>query len=213
MPKLFHFENADKDVWNGRDDAKSGVGFRRGSRCISVGNPGTGKSNAVCNKVADSDPAYDLIYIYTVSRVSKEYDKINYIHVNSIQDLPQQEELTSDKKILIILEDMDAIPRKDIPIIDTYLRFSCSHLGVTFCIVCQNFFSILPSFRRKMDVFILHMTNIDSRILKAINIPKEDMDDLVRYFKKNSKNVWDFITVDIAIKDRYIFNNEIILNV
>jgi hypothetical protein len=211
MKPIFKFQNKDKDSWQSQPDAKTGVGFRRGSRCMLIGAPNSGKTCVCFNKIVDSDPPYDIIYIYQASSSSEEYSSIKYVKLDSIQDLPPQNEIPKDKKILVILEDMDTISKKDMEVLDVWFRFSASHLGVCMVLVAQNFYSIPVALRRKLDCWIMFLHGADLSPLRSIPIPKEDREALVNYFRKHGER-HSFITIDLGIEDRYIFNNHVILN-
>lgn len=208
---VYRFENKDKDHWQCNDDAKCSGAFRRGSRVLCVGSPNSGKSNLIFNFISNSQPPFDLIYLYQASENSMEYSLINYIPLRSITDLPEVEDLPTDKKILVILEDMDSINKESHKVLDVWLRFVCSHLGACVVIAAQNYFSIPVVLRRKMDCFILFLYGMDDLVLKHIPIHKDDKQSIINYFKKYGDK-HSFITIDLAIKDKYIFNNKIILD-
>lgn len=211
LPEVFVFENADKDHWQCNDDAKTNIGFRRGSRVMLCGGPNQGKSNICFNKITDSEPPYDLIYIYQASDRSKEYNSINYIRLTSIFDLPEQNEIPEDKKILVVFEDLDTLSERELKVLDVWFRFSCSHLGVCCVLICQNFFSIPVKLRRKLDCWTLFLHGYDKLCLKHIPIPKEDREAIIRYFDRHGENHM-FITIDLAAEDRYVINNRLVLN-
>lgn len=212
MKPIFRFQNKDKDHWQKNDDAQCGGCFRMGGRVLITGPPNAGKTNCIFNLICDSTPAYDIIYLYQASKDSKEYSMINYTPLETINDLPEIEDIPKDKKILVILEDMDTVTRLELKKLDVWFRFVASHLGVCIVVAAQNFFSIPVILRRKIDCFILFLFGMDDLILKHIPIHKDDKKYIMNYFKKNGDR-HSFITIDLAIKDKYIFNNEVVLNI
>lgn len=208
---MYIFPNYDKDGWNKNEDAHTSVGIRRGSRQILCSPPNGGKTNVLFNKIAQSEPPYELFYVYKVSTKSREYDLINHVAINKIADLPKQDDIIDDRKTLLIMEDMDKIKPKELAILDEFFRYTCSHFGWSVVIVCQHFFSIPRELRLKLDTFILFLTNGDRNILYQIPcVPKEDIVSINNYFKKHG-DIHSFITIDSTIKDKYKFNNEEVL--
>jgi hypothetical protein len=209
---FYLFENADKQ-WQKDENHPDGYrGIRRGSRILIYGSPNAGKTNLIKNKIKWSIPPYEKIYIHQSSTRSQEYKDIEYIPVPRITDLPNIDDIHHHNiKTLVILEDMDTINKNDNIILDQYLRYGCSHVGISCVILCQNPISIPPVLRRKCEAFILFLWRADNSFLysKSIPIPPEDRHALMDFVKEHA-NQYDYLTIDLTRKNMYSFNDRIL---
>lgn len=171
--KIHIFKNNDKDPIKEQHDLKNLGNHVRGSRICLVGPPNSGKSNVLKNLIVNQEPAFDQIYIFHIDSSTKEYECLNANLVTSTEDLPILEELEPQKKILVIFEDVDfsSMKKIDVILLDKYLRFGCSHKGLTCYISTQNFFTIPTSLRRKIDIFYVFQVDNATRQLYLRYLP------------------------------------------
>jgi hypothetical protein len=206
--KTFVFNNKDKTDWQSKQDAKTTIGIRRGSRMLITAPPNHGKTTLLLNKIVQSDPPYEKIYIYQACPVSEEYASVDCVQIESLDQIPTPEEIKSMPKTLIILEDMDSINKKDLLHVDLLMRFSCSHFGCSVVILAQNAFSIPVLLRRKLDTFIMFLHNADTTFLMSncVPIPRQQKMRIIDAFRNATK--YDYLQIDTS-NDAVLFNGDI----
>lgn len=193
--KVHIFSNEDKDNIKEAHDLRNLANHVRSSRIILCGSPGCGKSNVVKNLITNQSPPFDEIYIYHIDTSTKEYDKINGKIVTSTDQLPSIQELDG-RKILIIFEDCDfgsqSWSKKDLIYLDKYLRYACTHKGVSVYICCQDYFSVPVSFRRKINVYYLFKSDNATQVLmkRFLPVSKNIINELMeKYLEKDYSNI------------------------
>ena len=152
--KLHVFTNRDKDGIKEEHDMKNLANHIRSSRILLVAPPGCGKTNTIFNLIVNQSPAFDKIYIFHIDASTQEYESLNAEIITDSSELPTSEEIDPHTKILVIFEDVDfsSMKQKDVSILDRYLRYNCTHKGLTLYLATQNYFTIPVSMRRKVDV-------------------------------------------------------------
>lgn len=154
--KIYILPNEDKDGWQEELDHNNLANFRRGFKMLISGRPSSGKTNLIKSLIIHQEPEFDEILICHIDKSTKEYDDTDGKMID-ISELPEPDEIDTESKILVILEDadFDGVSRNNREKINKYLRYICSHRGLSLIIVCQDPFSVPPTYRKKIDVFIL----------------------------------------------------------
>ena len=154
--KIFVLPNEDKDRWQEPLDHNNIANFRRGFKMLISGRPSCGKTNLIKSIIIHQEPEFDDIYICHIDQSTREYEDTDGKMMN-ISELPEPEEINDDMKLLVIIEDadFDGVSRRDKEKINKYLRYVCSHRGLSLIIACQDPFAIASTYRKKIDIFIL----------------------------------------------------------
>jgi energy-coupling factor transporter ATP-binding protein EcfA2 len=168
MPNLKVYTNGDKDPISEPHDLVNLANHPRSSRILISGNPGSGKSNIVKNILCAQSPEYDKCYLFHICKKTKEYEDLGCEIVTTAEELPNLDDITPNEKMVIIFEDVDysSLKKNDIILLDKYLRYGCTHLGLTCIICCQNFYSLPVSMRRKIDIY--YITRMDTATMSII---------------------------------------------
>ncbi len=211
---IFVFNNKDKSPWNTLEDSKAtyGInrGFRRGSKICVCGVPSSGKTNTIFNILTrDPEHPFDKIWVLQFEG-SEEYDSLYCDKIHKYEELPTSNEIDKTQKQLFIFEDLDEIPKQDKSILDRYMRFLSSHIGLSVILVVQNFCSLPISLRRKCDVFVISKTALNQALDYVREISKEDKLKLKEYMK--DKGRFDFVSIDLCAVDKYRFNLDTIID-
>jgi hypothetical protein len=196
--KIFVLPNADKDDWREELDHNNLCNFRRSFKMLISGRPSSGKTNLIKSIIIHQEPAFDDILICHLDKNTKEYDDTDGKMID-VNELPEPEDIEPDNKLLVILEDadFDALGRREREKINKYLRYVCSHRGLSFIIACQDPFCVPPTYRKKIDIYILFRfdpTTI-SILAKKCESTKEEFKYL---FDKHITGCHDNLCVDLT---------------
>ena len=207
--KIHLFKNREKALVHEDEDLENIANLRRGFKMLISGSPHVGKTNMVRQFIIHKNPAFDRILVVHVDPSTIEYDDIDGVEmVPNVADLPAPEDINPEQRLFIILEDLDvtALKRHDRDKINMYLRYVCSHRGVSLCMICHNPFAIPVDWRKKIDVYILYRFDSDTLTMLArrMGIQKDDF----RYLFKNCiKTKYDSLMIDLTGSDNLVRKN------
>ena len=157
--KLFHESVDMQDLGN----------MAHPSRIILCGNPNSGKSLAILNMLLHKKPPFQKIYLIHNDPNTKEY---NAIDCEVMEELPEIDEIDTDLRNLIIIEDIEyrTLSKDQKRLLDRYFGCYSTHCNISIWITAQDAISIPASIRRMAShVFIWksldlnHMSILSSR--------------------------------------------------
>ena len=104
FPKcVIPIKNPDK-TWHQPIDMDDLGNLAHPCRVILCGNPNSGKSLCILNLLLHKNPPYQKIYLIHNDPNTKEY---NAIDCEILEELPEIDEIDTEKSNLIIVEDVD----------------------------------------------------------------------------------------------------------
>jgi len=205
--KLFIPPNADKDGIKEPYDLRDPSNFVRGSRILICGRPGAGKTALIKNLIVHQMPMFDEILICHIDLSSREYEDLDGT-MTSIDELPEPEDIDPEVKTLVILEDcdFDSYSKHDREKINKYMRYVCSHKGLSLIIACQDMFAVPSTYRKKVDMYILFRFDplTLSMIARRCGLTKEEMHTIFNHYCKSQH---DSITIDLTGHPAFIRHN------
>jgi hypothetical protein len=196
---MFVFPNDDKDSIQEAENHTNLADFRRGFKMLICGRTGSGKTNVIKWLITQQNPEFDRILICHIDPNTKEYDDVEGELLQSIDELPNPEAVDCRQKILVIIEDMDfeSLKKAQKEKLNMYLRYVCSHKGVSLIMACHDPFSVPINYRRKIDVFVLY--RFDPQTLSMLAKKCEVTSDDFKYIFSNMINSkHDSICVDLT---------------
>jgi GTPase SAR1 family protein len=177
------FTNADKDPIKEKHDLHNLANHPRSSRILISGPPSSGKSNIIKNLIVNQSPEFDSCYLFHIAKQTKEYEDLGCTIVENADELPKLDEIDPSEKLIIIFEDVDysSLKKNDIVILDKYLRYGASHLGITIIVACQNFYSLPAAMRRKVDIYYITRSDTATMDLMCRNfsLTKNKFNELI----------------------------------
>ena len=132
------------------------------SRIIFCGNPNSGKLLCVLNLLLHKHPTFEKIYLIHNDTNTKEY---NSIDCEVLEEIPDIEDIDTDKRNLIIIEDLDyksSLSKEQRALLDRYFGCYSTHCNVSIWLTAQDAISIPATIRRMAShVFIWKSNDIN----------------------------------------------------
>jgi len=169
FPKcIIPIKNPDK-TWHEPIDMDDLGNFSHPCRVILCGNPNSGKSLTILQLLLHKKPPFDKIYVIHNDTQTKEYDSID---CEILDELPDIDDLDSEKSNLIIIEDLEykTMSREQRALLDRYFGCFSTHRSVSLFLTSQDAVSIPCTIRRMSSHVFLwrsgdvnHMSILSSR--------------------------------------------------
>ena len=150
-------KNHDK-TWHQPIDMDDLANLSHPCRVILCGNPNSGKSLCILNLLLHKNPPYKKIYLVHNDPNTKEY---NSIDCEILEELPDIDDIDSEKSNLIIIEDVDykSMSREQRALLDRYFGCYSTHCNVSLYLTAQDAISIPATIRRMASHIILYRSN------------------------------------------------------
>ena len=176
--------NSDKDVWTSNvNDA-----LPRGSRTIISAPPNGGKTTLLLNMLCAAD--FDKIILINDPR-SNEY---NILDCERHPEMIDPASIDLGIKTILILEDLDKMSKVATEYLDHCLRIYCSHFGLTVVLLCQNYFTIPVSLRRKICTTIIMTNSINiSLVLQHQGVTHRQKEQIMHLI--SAKKPYSYLTI------------------
>ena len=153
-----------------------------------------------------ADPMFDEIYLWHCdSTNTKEYSDID---LKILKELPDPKEWNSDKKKLVIIDDIEFknLSKNQQYCLNRLYGYVSTHKNVSVILATQNFYNIPTIVRRCSNMFILWRIN-DTTCLKTISkkcgISSSQFDMLFeKYIHKLHDSLWIDMTSNTPAKIR-----------
>lgn len=153
--KLVTFENKDKSFHERWSEGRDLCNFPHPFRAILAGPPNCGKSTCIKNILVRAVPAFEQVVIISPDpEFSREYDDVKHV---KLTECPDPEDFPGDRKMLVIMEDLDysGQKKKGKACVGRLFGYVSTHKNVSIVLAVQDPFACPPSARRTANVFIL----------------------------------------------------------
>ena len=155
--------------------------------CMICNGKNVGKSGLCKNIIANKDPPFENIIIYTPLTKTTEWtdDIPDCIMITDINQIFEDEMFNKNEKTLLVCDDLSMcdLDRKSKTALSKLIRCESSHNNLSIILINQNIYDILPSVRRCMDYNILFKLS-DEEMMKSL-CKKIDVDlDTMKYILK-----------------------------
>lgn len=168
--------------------------------CMICNGKNVGKSSLAKFLIANKDPAFEKIIVYTpLSKTTEWTDDIpDCIMITDINQIFTDELFDKSEKTLLVCDDlsMSDIDRKSKTLLSKLIRCESSHNNLSIILINQNIYDILPSVRRCMDYIILFKLSDEEMMKSLCKKIDVDLDDMKYILKKVLVEKGDNILID-----------------
>ena len=191
---IIPIKNLDK-TWHEPVDMEDLGNLAHPCRVILCGNPNSGKSLTILQLLLHKHKPYEKIYLIHNDTNTKEY---NSIDCEILGELPDIEDIDTDKRNLIIIEDLEykTMSREQRALLDRYFGCYSTHCNVSLYLTAQDAISIPATIRRMAShVFIWKSNDINHMAILSSRFgltPK----DLSYIFKNLLTSPHDSLLID-----------------
>lgn len=168
--KIIPFANRDKDFHEAWERGRDWLDIPHPFRALLASKPNGGKTTVIFNiilRVAlGKYPFEKLVVVHCDPQQTKEYDQID---CELLTELPAPEQLSGDRKTLVILEDLNYLDmsQEQKGRLERLYGYASTHKNISCILTAQDPFRILPTIRRCTNVFVL-WNNHDVDMIRAL---------------------------------------------
>jgi len=147
------------------------------SRIIFCGQPNSGKSLCILNLLLHKQPPFQKIYLIHNDPNTKEYSSID---CEILDELPEIDDVDTDKRNLIIIDDIEykTLSREQKALLDRYFGCYSTHCNISIFLTAQDAISIPPTIRRMAShVFLWRSGDLNhlSILSSRFGLTKKDL--------------------------------------
>ena len=168
--------------------------------CMICNGKNVGKSAVAKNLIANKDPPFERIIVYTpLSKTSEWTDDIpECIMITDINQIFKEQMFNKNEKSLLVCDDlsMTDLSRESKTSLSKLIRCESSHNNLSIILINQNVYDILPSVRRCMDYIILFKLSDEEMMRSLCKKIDVDLEDMKYILKKVLVEKGDNILID-----------------
>ena len=199
--KLVKIKSSDKDDHEhfGPKHEANLANFVHPFTCMICNGKNVGKSSLAKFLIANADPAFEKIRVYTpLSKTSEWTDDMDCTMITDINHIFKDEMFNKSEKSLLVCDDlsMSDLDRKSKTALSKLIRCESSHNNLSIILINQNIYDILPSVRRCMDYIILFKLSDEEMMRSLCKKIDVDLEDMKYILKKVLVEKGDNILID-----------------
>jgi hypothetical protein len=167
--KIIPLPNPDKVFHESWSPGRNLLNIPHPFRAVFLGPPNSGKSTVVKNILMRADPPFKaVVIVHCDSLYTQEYKDVD--NCIMLDRIPAPEEWPGDRKMLVILEDLEfkGMDKKQKQSLDRLFGYVSTHKNISVCLCAQDAFNVPPCVRRCSNLFVLwRCPDMDSANLVA----------------------------------------------
>jgi hypothetical protein len=207
--ELFAIPNADKKFHEKWGKGRDPLNFPHPFRMILASKPNGGKTSYIKHvimRVRQGRKPFEKIYVVHCDGMNtKEYNDIGI--TGFLPEIPEPEAFESDKKTLVILEDLNYLDmdRQQRGLLERLFGYVSTHKNISVMSTAQNAFNIIPAARRCANVWVVwdnHDQDMIKTLGRKLSLPDQRLADM---FRLKCKDNHDNITIDFTENSPYPF--------
>jgi DNA polymerase III delta prime subunit len=192
-PELLPFENAEKEYHESWTKDRDLCNIPHPFRLILAGPPNSGKSTCIKNILVRADPPFEQVVIISPDpEFSREYEDVKHV---KLAECPSADEFPGDKKMLVIMEDLDysASKKKQAACVSRLFGYVSTHKNVSIALAVQDPIACPTAARRTANFFILAKSpDIGAlhQLASKVGFSKEKLQSLFDLCRRPYDTIW-----------------------